>query len=263
MRLNPMAPAGLRLLAGIVFFNAQQYDRAIAELEPVVKAWPDAETPHEYLSASYALHGDAERARPEVEALPDFPQDNLAQFRLSYADQSKLNADLEHFLKGLAAAGMPQWPFGFEGNPRIELPGSRSSRSCSARLGRLHSAGSRKQCALHAADRRSESRRLPQHQYVSDGRGARRERSDLYALRRLLQRRMAVRRCFPRHHREAPAPAKATSTCCPTGCVISRSNPDARVIWLLLGQGRFDLRPFLLGLRPMPSYPRQTAPAVM
>ena len=123
MRLNPMAPAGLRLLAGIVFFNAQLYDRAIAELEPVVKAWPDAETPHEYLSASYALHGDAERARLEVKAMPLFSQNNLAQFRLTYDDQYKLSTDLEHFLKGLAAAGIPEWPFNFEGNPKDRVSG--------------------------------------------------------------------------------------------------------------------------------------------
>lgn len=123
LRLNPMAPAGLRLLAGIVFFNAQLYDRAIAQLEPVVKAWPDAETPHEYLSASYALHGDAERARLEVKAMPLFSQNNVAQFRLTYEDQYKLRTDLEHFLKGLAAAGIPQWPFGFEGNPKDRVTG--------------------------------------------------------------------------------------------------------------------------------------------
>ena len=123
MRLNPMAPAGLRLLAGIVFFNAHQYDRAIAELEPVVKAWPDAETPHEYLSASYALNGDAERARLQVEALPDIPQVNLASYRLQYGDQYKRNTDLENFLKGLAAAGIPQWPFGFKDNPKDRVIG--------------------------------------------------------------------------------------------------------------------------------------------
>lgn len=123
MRLNPMAPAGLRLLAGIVFFNAQLYDRAITELEQVVKAWPDAETPHEYLSATYALNGDAERARLQVEALPGLPQMNLAQYRVAYGDQYKLGTDLEHLLKGLAAAGVPEWPFGFKGDPKDRVTG--------------------------------------------------------------------------------------------------------------------------------------------
>jgi adenylate cyclase len=123
MRLNPVAPAGLKLLAGIVFFNAHQYDRAIAELEPVVKAWPDAEAPRQYLSASYALRGDAERARQEVKAMPLFSQNNLAQFRLTYGDQYKLRTDLEHFLKGLAAAGIPEWPFNFEGKPEDRVSG--------------------------------------------------------------------------------------------------------------------------------------------
>jgi len=123
LRLNPMAPTGLRLLAGIVFFNAEQYDRAIAELEPVVEAWPDAETPREYLSAAYALNGDAERARLQVEAMEDIPQHNLAQYRLTYADQYNLSADLDHFLKGLAAAGLPEWPFGFKGDPKDRVAG--------------------------------------------------------------------------------------------------------------------------------------------
>jgi adenylate cyclase len=123
MRLNPVPPAGLRLLAGMVFFNAQEYDRAIAELEPVVKAWPDAETPREYLSAAYALNGDTERARLQREALPGFSQANLAHYRLAYSDQYELRSDLEHLLKGLAAAGIPAWPFGFEGDPKDRVTG--------------------------------------------------------------------------------------------------------------------------------------------
>jgi adenylate cyclase len=123
MRLNPVAPPGLKLLAGIVFFNAQQYGRAIAEFGPVVPVWPDAETLHEYLSASYALNGDVERARREVKAWPQIPQYNLAQYRVAYADQYKLKADLERFLKGLAEAGVPPWPLGFEGNPQDRITG--------------------------------------------------------------------------------------------------------------------------------------------
>jgi adenylate cyclase len=42
---------------------------------------------------------------------------------LSYGDQYKLSTDLEHFLKGLAAAGMPKWPFNFEGKPEDRVSG--------------------------------------------------------------------------------------------------------------------------------------------
>ena len=43
---------------------------------------------------------------------------------MAYGDQYKLNTDLEHFLKGLAAAGIPEWPFGFEGNPKDRVTGA-------------------------------------------------------------------------------------------------------------------------------------------
>lgn len=123
-RLSPMPSEGLRLLAGIVFFDARQYERAIAELEPVVTEWPTSETPREYLIASYAMHGDVDDARAEISKLPSMGEINLTEFRLLYEDLYTMKADLDHFLKGLTDAGIPKWPFGFTGRPQDRVVGS-------------------------------------------------------------------------------------------------------------------------------------------
>jgi adenylate cyclase len=116
-RLSPVAPAGLRLLAGTVFFDARQYERAIAKLEPVVAKWPGTEIPREYLLAAYAMNGEVQRAKTEFSKLPTIGQVNLTEYRLLFGGSYALKADLDHFVDALAAGGIPQWPFGFVGRP--------------------------------------------------------------------------------------------------------------------------------------------------
>ncbi len=94
-------------------------------MKAVSAAWPDASSPHEYLAAAYAHLGKLDLARSEAERIPDivFPKQGLALARLVYGLIYRRVEDLNHHLEGLKAAGIPEWPFGFEGRPQDQVTG--------------------------------------------------------------------------------------------------------------------------------------------
>ena len=59
LRLSPSPPPIIRQIAGVVFYIARQYDRAIEEMRAVSAALPAAHAPHVYLAAAYAHLGKA------------------------------------------------------------------------------------------------------------------------------------------------------------------------------------------------------------
>ncbi|MBO1909474.1 tetratricopeptide repeat protein [Microvirga sp. 3-52] len=121
LRLNPAAP-GTRLLAGITFYNARDYDRAIEALD-AVRAVRPSETVHEHLAAAYAYTGKPDLAsREKVELLKLVPMNNLSLTRLFY-DYYKRDEDLTHHLDGLRQAGLPDWPFGYRGSIQDKVVG--------------------------------------------------------------------------------------------------------------------------------------------
>jgi class 3 adenylate cyclase/tetratricopeptide (TPR) repeat protein len=124
-RLSPSPPPDIRLPAGIVFYNARQYEQAIEEMKAVISVWPAAGAPHEYLSAAYAHLGKLDLARSEARQIPDsvFPKPSLAFARLIYGLIYKRAEDRNHHLEGLKAAGIPEWPFGFEGRLQDQVTG--------------------------------------------------------------------------------------------------------------------------------------------
>ena len=114
----PMAPAGLRLLAGIVFFNAQQYiahrgARSCLKHGPM---W--IRRVNICLLLLTPWNGDTERARLQVGAADFRPAFNLAQYRLAYGDQYKLNTTWNISSKGCGSRDS-EWSFGFEAIRRI------------------------------------------------------------------------------------------------------------------------------------------------
>ncbi len=84
-----------------------------------------ANTPHEYLAAAYAHLGKLDLARSEAGRIPDtiFPKPSLANARFVYGLLYKRPEDLNHHLEGLKAAGIPEWPLGFEGRPQDQVTG--------------------------------------------------------------------------------------------------------------------------------------------
>ena len=108
-RLSRSPPPGVRLPAGIVFYNARQYDRAIEEMKAVGAVWPSASAAHEYAAAAYAHLGKLDMARSEAEQIPDlvFPKPSLEFARLLYGLIYARAEDRNHHLEGLKEAGVP------------------------------------------------------------------------------------------------------------------------------------------------------------
>lgn len=114
LRLDPSPAAGFQLLAGIVFYIARENGRAIPLIEAALAQLPRTEPAREYLAAAYANEGDTAQARQETAKLLElFPESNLSYY--GYLYDYWREEDLERHLAALEAAGVPQWPFGFQG----------------------------------------------------------------------------------------------------------------------------------------------------
>ena len=89
----------------MAYYQAKQYEEAIATLKPLVHLqWPSI---HHRLAASYAQLGRLEEARAQATELqkldPDFSIATFAETQ-SYKDP----VDLDHYLEGLRKAGLPE-----------------------------------------------------------------------------------------------------------------------------------------------------------
>ncbi|WP_341486525.1 adenylate/guanylate cyclase domain-containing protein [Pararhizobium sp. A13] len=123
LRLDPSPPPSFQLLAGIVFYTARGNDRSIPLMEAAKAALPDAEPVHEYLAAAYTVRGDRVRGAEEAARLLQlFPDTNLTYY--SYLYDYWREDDLQYHLTGLRAAGIPEWPFGFEGKEADRVAGA-------------------------------------------------------------------------------------------------------------------------------------------
>ncbi len=122
LRLDPAPPASFQLLSGVVLYTARDYDRAVARLEAARKDLPVAEAAREFLAAAYGQLGDRKQAEEQsLSLLRLFPESNLAHYRYLY-DYWR-DAQREHHLESLRKAGIPDWPFGFEGSGKDRLNG--------------------------------------------------------------------------------------------------------------------------------------------
>lgn len=120
LRLDPTPSASFRLLAGVVFYTARDNERAIPLLEAARAALPAAETAREYLAAAYAQQGDRKHAVQEADKLLElFPDASLTYY--SYLYNYWREDDLRYHLAGLAQAGIPEWPLGFQGRDADRL----------------------------------------------------------------------------------------------------------------------------------------------
>lgn len=123
LRLDPSPPPSFQLLAGIVFYTARENDRGIPLMEAARTALPDAEPAHEYLAAAYAAGGDrVSGAEAAARLLQLFPDTNLTYY--SYLYDYWREGDLQYHLTNLRAAGIPEWPFGFDGKETDRVAGT-------------------------------------------------------------------------------------------------------------------------------------------
>ncbi len=120
MRLDPSPAPTFQLLAGIVYYSARENERAIPLIEAARDALPKVEPAREYLTAAYSRQGERTRAVQERARLDElFPDNNLTYY--SYLYDYWREEDLQYHLEGLRAAGVPEWPFGFEGKEADQL----------------------------------------------------------------------------------------------------------------------------------------------
>ena len=139
LRLEPAPPPSFRLLAGVVSYIAEDYERARPLLETARDGLPMAEPAREYLAAVYAYSGQAAAAKQEVAGLKTlFPETNLEHYRSLYGYWRQ--DDLDHHIEGLRKAGVTTWPVGFEGREADRLGGAELREVTTGRtwIGRQH-----------------------------------------------------------------------------------------------------------------------------
>jgi len=118
LRLNPRPSPGVLGYYGAVLFMNHQYENAI---EPLKKAQAASYFAREHLAMTYAQLGRLDDAKAEIAGL--LPDTNLSWYRVSYAHY-KREEDRTHLLVALRKAGVPEWPFGYEGRTVDRLDGN-------------------------------------------------------------------------------------------------------------------------------------------
>jgi adenylate cyclase len=114
LRLDPGSPDTL-LYAGIVFFFDGQYQRAVDVLSRARLERQDSEQVWTFLLAAYGLQEQKIEAAEALTGLLNlYPNMNLEYFR-ARENYFRRPEDLEHLLRGLDQAGLPEWPFDFRG----------------------------------------------------------------------------------------------------------------------------------------------------
>ncbi|YBV94248.1 tetratricopeptide repeat protein (plasmid) [Phyllobacteriaceae bacterium JZ32] len=123
LRLDPAPAPSFQLLTGVALYTARRNERAIPLLEAARDGLPRTEPAREYLAAAY-VHGDhPQRGKQEAAKLLElFPDTNLTYY--GYLYDYWREADLSYHLTGLRKAGIPEWPFGFEGRKADQVNGT-------------------------------------------------------------------------------------------------------------------------------------------
>ena len=120
LRLNPRPFPGVYGYYGAVLFMNRQYEKAI---EPLEKARYSCIFSREHLAMAYAQLDRLDDAKVEVNALLNaIPNTSLSYYRIAYVHY-KREEDSAHLLEALRKAGLPEWPFGYEGRAKDLLDG--------------------------------------------------------------------------------------------------------------------------------------------
>jgi adenylate cyclase len=124
LRLDPDLSPVDRQVAGLVFFFDRDSQRAISELERARDDAPGVGNIMISLGAAYTLAGRLDEARATVtHGLSYRPNDNsISAIRIGWS-HFRNEQDQETFIDALRRAGLPQWPFGFQGDPTKQLKG--------------------------------------------------------------------------------------------------------------------------------------------
>ncbi|MCH8002220.1 MAG: tetratricopeptide repeat protein [Proteobacteria bacterium] len=127
LRLNPKPPSGVYRLSGFILLMAHRYEQAINLLIKARNTTP-SDPSHEELAMAYAQLGRLDEAKAEVDGmLKLWPAANLTYYRVLYAHH-KREEDLDFRIAALRKAGLPQWPYDYDGRAENRLKGSEIQR---------------------------------------------------------------------------------------------------------------------------------------
>ena len=127
LRLNPKPPSGVYRLSGFILLMAHRYEQAINLLIKARNTTP-SDPSHEELAMAYAQLGRLDEAKAEVDGmLKLWPAANLTYYRVLYAHH-KREEDLDVRIAALRKAGLPQWPYDYDGRAENRLKGSEIQR---------------------------------------------------------------------------------------------------------------------------------------
>ncbi len=123
LRANPRPTPPQAAVAGAALYWLGLNDRAVTMLERAHDALPNSNQVRFDLTATYAELGRLDEAKAVADQIRTWwPAVNLAYFRIWFAHHRR-REDAERFIEALRKAGVPNWPFGFEGNEKDRLNG--------------------------------------------------------------------------------------------------------------------------------------------
>lgn len=122
LRLNPKPPSYVHDYYGLALYMNHRYAEALAALEHehyITKS----DLGLELLAEVNARMGRMDAAKAAIQGmLARIPDQNLAWYRVLFAHHARAEDRAER-LEALRLAGLPEWPFGFEGDPAFRLTG--------------------------------------------------------------------------------------------------------------------------------------------
>ncbi|MDH3668023.1 MAG: tetratricopeptide repeat protein [Paracoccaceae bacterium] len=123
LRLNPKPPGYVYEYLALTLYVDQRYPEALAALE----RGQGASTSDLSLELQAGINARLGRIKVARDAIQDiltrWPETSVAGYRTLFAHHA-LEEDLEARLDGLRLAGLPEWPYGFEGDPALRLDGA-------------------------------------------------------------------------------------------------------------------------------------------
>ncbi len=106
-RLDPLNPAYVSFLLGLIAFGDEKFERASQFFEKALEQNPEDFAPAAPLTAAYAKLGDSENMRRALQRyLEGWPRASIKVFRIYWPYQHKVDED--RLLSGLRRAGMPE-----------------------------------------------------------------------------------------------------------------------------------------------------------
>ena len=120
LRLNPRPSPSALFDAGFIRFTAGFYQQALAPLDQAHAAMPGIYSPLLYLAATYAQLDRLDRAKATIDRfLKLYVHYSVATERLD--NYYRRAEEFAHFLDALRKAGLPEWPYGYQGSSEDRL----------------------------------------------------------------------------------------------------------------------------------------------